>query len=42
MNYAVMPHERERRQHLISESTDQGGRKAQKSVCLDKLVEIDA
>ena len=42
MNYAVVPHERERQQHLASESTDQSGRKAHKSVCFDKLVEIDA
>jgi hypothetical protein len=42
MNYAVVPHERERQQHLVSESTDQSGRKAHESVCFDKLIEIDA
>jgi hypothetical protein len=42
MNYAVVPHEGERQQHLACESTDQSGCKAHKSVCLDELVEIDA
>jgi hypothetical protein len=38
----MMPHQRERQQHLRSEPPNEIGRKAHKAVGLDQLVEVNA
>jgi hypothetical protein len=42
MNYTMVPHQRERQQHLTCKTADQSRRKAHKTVSLDKFVKIDA